>query len=163
MSLKHAAHQLKCEIGCESLASSGALRLRVNGWSMIPTVWPGDVLIISKYEQREVQAGDIVLYRRAERLFVHRLIGGNGQDRQYVVTRGDSMPESDPPLPRQDLLGKIDCIVRNGRRIAPAKSVPLPHRAIAALVQSADIGARAVFGVRNLYQSVQPLGVQPRD
>lgn len=150
-------------MACESLASSGTLRLKVNGWSMIPTIWPGDVLIIRKYDRLEIHAGDIVLYRREGRLFVHRVIAANGDGHQFVVTRGDSMPESDPPLPGRDLLGKVDCVVRNGRRLAPANTVPLPHRAVAALVQSSDIGARTVFGVRHLYQSLQPSGVQVRD
>jgi hypothetical protein len=42
------AHTVKCELAGEVLASSGTLRLRVRGGNMLPTVSPGDVLLIER-------------------------------------------------------------------------------------------------------------------
>ena len=35
---------LNASLASEVLRSSGSLHLRVTGWSMLPTVWPGDTL-----------------------------------------------------------------------------------------------------------------------
>ena len=45
-------HALKCELAAESLRLSGRLRLRVTGWSMLPTICPGDTLIIERADAR---------------------------------------------------------------------------------------------------------------
>ena len=39
---------VKCELAAEVLRSSGELRLRVTGSSMLPAVWPGDELTIRR-------------------------------------------------------------------------------------------------------------------
>ena len=57
------AHLLKCELAREVLRSSGTLRLRVTGWSMLPTVMPGDTLIVDR-AGGGVSRGDIVLFAR---------------------------------------------------------------------------------------------------
>ena len=152
-----AAHAMKCELACESLLQCGTLRLKVNGSSMVPTIWPEDVLMISTIRDEEIRPGQIALYRRNGRLFVHRVIGdkcpANGEQ---VLLRGDCMPQADPPVPVRDLLGKVDYILRNGKKIAPGNTIPLAQRAVAAFVQSSVMGARAAFGMRRLYRSFRP-------
>jgi signal peptidase I len=147
------AHAIKCELACESLVRSGSLRLKVNGWSMIPTIWPDDVLMISRISDEDIQIGRIALYRRNHRIFVHRVVVPQySGDTERVLLRGDCMPQADPPVPVGDLLGKLDFIVRNGRTIKPSQSASLAHRAAASLVRRSKMGARAVFGVRRIYR-----------
>ena len=70
-----------------------------------PTLWPGDLLTVETTTFEQVQIGDIVLYQRSGRFFIHRVLrksSATGSDRHSLVTRGDSMSG----LP-EELLGKI--------------------------------------------------------
>jgi hypothetical protein len=120
---------------------------------MIPTIWPEDVLMISKISPEDIQPGQIALYRRDRRLFIHRVVVNSGNTEQ-VLMRGDCMPLTDPPVPIRDLLGRVDFILRNGEKIVPLQNIPLAQRVVAAFVRSSEIGARAVFGVRRLYRNL---------
>jgi len=58
----------------DALRGRGSLRLRVHGESMLPTLWPGEVVEIEGCPPEEVRPGEIVLARRDGRLFLHRLV-----------------------------------------------------------------------------------------
>jgi signal peptidase I len=147
------AHAVKCELAAEVLRSSGALRLRVSGKSMLPAIWPGDTLLIERVESHTVSEGDIVLFGRDRRLVVHRVARRIETPAESgIVTRGDAMPEPDPAVPEGDLLGKVSIISRNGNLIAPRKTPRWTERAVAVLVRRSDIAARVVVGIRGLRQ-----------
>ena len=80
------------------------LRLRVNGFSMLPSIWPGDVVCVSGVDRDAYGPGDVVLYSRNGLLFVHRVVEMSGG---AVVTRGDSMLDADPPVAVSDVLGRV--------------------------------------------------------
>ena len=71
---------LSAELAAESLRVSGGLRLRVRGESMLPTLWPGDVVEIASCSEDDVRAGEIVLALRDGRFFLHRLIARSAAD-----------------------------------------------------------------------------------
>jgi signal peptidase I len=146
------AHALKCDLAAEVLRSSASLRLRVMGSSMLPSVWPGDTLLIERVEANAVTAGDLVLFGRNRRLFVHRVVrvGANGD--ATILTRGDAMLQPDPPMPSRNLLGRVSYIVRYGRLIEPKKTLGLPQRAVASLIQRSEIAARVAIGVSGVLQ-----------
>ena len=144
------AHALKCEMAGEVLLSSGCLRLGVTGWSMLPSIWPGDTLELERAHGNELCEGDIVLFTRAERLFAHRVVR---MSQHAFVTRGDAMPGPDAPVDSGELLGRVVCIMRHGKRIAPSRSLRLSHRAIARVARSSDFGARVVVGIRGIFHS----------
>jgi len=146
---------MKCELAAEVLCSTGALRLQVSGTSMLPAVWPGDTLLIERVESQKVSEGDIVMFGRDRRLVVHRVIGRiETPAESMIVTRGDAMPEPDPPIPERDLLGKVSVILRNGKLIAPRRTPRLTERTMAALIRRSDIAARVVMGIRGLQQTL---------
>src|SRR6202163_1814360 len=75
-----------------------SVRLRVHGESMLPALWPGDVVEIAGCSLEDVRPGEIVLARRDGRLFLHRLVGrfdGPSTPNGFLL-RGDSMPAPDP-------------------------------------------------------------------
>jgi len=39
-------HALKCDLAADVIRGFGTLRLRVNGFSMLPSIWPGDVVCV---------------------------------------------------------------------------------------------------------------------
>jgi len=144
------SHALKCEMAAEVLRSSGTLRLRVTGWSMLPAVWPGDVLIVERVEPAGVAEGDIVLFVRHRRLIAHRVVKNHSST---MLTRGDSMQATDSPVSDNEFLGRVTSIVRNDRNIEPSKALGSGQRAIAALVRRSDVAAGVVVRVRGRLQT----------
>jgi len=147
-----AAHAVKCELAGEVLRSSGMLRLRVMGWSMLPAVWPGDTLVVERVGGDVVSAGDIILFSRHQRLFAHRVVAKEGIGAAGILTRGDAMPQADPPVADGDLLGRVCAILRNGKHIEPVKTRSFSQRAVAALVRNSEVAARVVVGVHGMRQ-----------
>jgi hypothetical protein len=139
----------------EVLRSAGQLRLRVNGWSMLPAVMPGDTLVLERASIDDVAEGEIVLFHRERRFFIHRAVR-KADHKGELLTRGDAMIRPDPPVKRHELLGKILWIERNGRRVAPSPRLSWHKRAVAAIVQRSETAARIVVGVHSLRQSSQP-------
>ena len=68
---------------------------------MLPTLWPGDVLTIEAAKSEELQLGNVVLFIRENRFFVHRVVGLTDKT---VTTRGDAMPKGDGVLRDEELL-----------------------------------------------------------
>lgn len=89
----------------DALRGRCGLRLRVRGESMLPTIWPGEVVEIEGCSPEEVRPGEIVLARRDGRLFLHRLVAPCAPNGFRL--RGDSMPAADPPYPPEALLGRL--------------------------------------------------------
>lgn len=144
-------HAVKCGLAADVLRSSGTLRLQVRGWSMLPAVWPGDTLIIERVASNCLSKGDLVLFNRDCRLFVHRIVARDVES-SSVLTRGDAMPAPDPVVQNSELLGRVSLIVRNGKSIAPRRNQRFSERAVAALVRRSEIAARVVVGVHGARQ-----------
>jgi hypothetical protein len=81
------------------------VRLRVHGESMLPTLWPGDVVEIASCSLEDVRPGEIVLALRDGRLFLHRFVARCTPT--GFLLRGDSMPRPDPQFSADALLGRL--------------------------------------------------------
>jgi hypothetical protein len=127
-----AREDLKLELAAEALRSGGAVRLRAWGLSMLPSLWPGDVLTIEGSSHFVPVPGDIVLILRNQRPFVHRVeeIRDCSGRRQWI-TRGDAMPQSDPLAEDSEMLGKVVFIQRNRRVIIPSQRLSTTARLLA--------------------------------
>jgi signal peptidase I len=95
----------RCAVAADSLRESGRLRLQVRGESMLPTLWPGDLVEIASCSVEDVQPGEIVLAQRDGRFFLHRFLAHSGPDGFFL--RGDSVPAPDPKFPNDLLLGRL--------------------------------------------------------
>ena len=127
-------HALKCELAVEVLSSSGRLRLRVTGWSMLPAIFPDDTLVIEPTSSESVGKGDIVLFRRDRQLFAHRVSGkSSGASDFQIVIQGDGMANPDPSVSSSQLLGRVSFVVRDGRCLELAQTPRLSMRAVAAM------------------------------
>jgi len=102
----------------ESLRASGCSRLRVRGESMLPALWPGDVIEIASCSPEDARPGEIVLALRDGRLFLHRFLAPC--EPSGFLLRGDSMPGPDPQFPSEALLGRLVQKVDEGRTVCPA-------------------------------------------
>lgn len=150
------AHALKCDLAGEVLRSSGILRLRVMGWSMLPSVWPGDTLVIEPIISDGVLKGDIVMFSSGRRFVAHRVMARRRDSGDWrVQTQGDAVPSPDSPVDQGHLLGKVSFILRKGKCIEPRRNLSFPERAAAAVFQRSAFAARVVVGVHGLRQSSQ--------
>lgn len=122
----------KLDLAAEMLRGHGTVHLKAWGTSMLPSVWPGDLLTIQGTARDAVVPGDIVLVLRDNRFFVHRLVEVRpSQDCDSLITRGDAMPDNDPPAAASELLGRVAGIRRGDCSFVPSRRVSLLHSALA--------------------------------
>ena len=101
-----------------ALERRGRVSLRVQGTSMLPWVRPGDIANIRGVSADAIRCGDVVLFRRGNRLFVHRIIEKSGAvGAAQFRAKGDAHPTCDGLVEQQELLGRVVRIFRGGRRI----------------------------------------------
>jgi len=113
--------------------------LSTAGRSMLPTIWPGASLRITRCTIDDLELGDVVLFRRRERLILHRVVFVNGPE---VVTRGDASLHADQALLPDEVLGRVQglALARWQWRTAPQ---PLTRVARLAAVLAAPMTRRA--------------------
>jgi hypothetical protein len=85
---------------------------------MLPWVRPQDIALIRQTAIENVRCGDIVLFRRGDHLFVHRIVKKQGPvEAGQLLAKGDAHPTTDGILLEQELLGRVVRIYRDGHRI----------------------------------------------
>jgi hypothetical protein len=88
------------------------LLIPVSGFSMAPTLRPGDRITISK---GFYLPGDILVFSQGEQLVVHRLLGWWWQGGEIrCITRGDNRDWIDSLVPGTMILGKVLFWERDG-------------------------------------------------
>ena len=105
----------------EVLRRAGQVRLAVLGYSMLPSLWPGDQLTIEARGGHQVRCEDIVAFRRDGRLFIHRALRILQTSPLRILTRGDAMPAADSPVLPEELLGVVTAVCG-----ADGCTVPVP-------------------------------------
>jgi signal peptidase len=140
MSAETERHAVCCELVDDVASIAGAVRLRVTGASMLPALWPGDVIAVEYCGFAGLRTGQVVLFRRDGGLTAHRIRGFNG-DR--VLTRGDSNPCFDPPVKAEEIVGRIVNVTRGGCTFEPKHS--LWQRLAAALLGRSDFLIRVTL------------------
>jgi signal peptidase len=117
---------VKCELAGEVLRSFGSLRFTATGWSMLPAIWSGDTLVVERVRPEQLRVGNIVLIGRDGRLCAHRLIStpldsGNS----HWIVQGDALRAPDKPVREDELLGRVEYVIRDGRLVPIAEPVAL--------------------------------------
>jgi signal peptidase I len=129
---EEAREEARCSLAAEALQASGVLKLQARGVSMLPTLWPGDILTVRSHRAEDLEPGDVMLYMVRERFFIHRVVSkrliGN---ELFLMARGDCMPEADPPVRGGQVLGKITEIQRAGSILLPAPKLSPLSRMLA--------------------------------
>jgi ATP-binding cassette, subfamily B, bacterial len=98
------------------LNSKQDVSLRVGGYSMYPTLKPGDIITIRRTYIEDIKLGDIVVYRTEKKWIAHRIQQINSRfDKSEFITKGESCKKPDIPVPAKDIIGKVISFSRNGR------------------------------------------------
>lgn len=141
-------------LAADALRRGGRLRLQVRGESMLPSVWPGDMVEIADCPLEDVHPGEIVLALREDRLFLHRFLARCGPDGFQL--RGDSMPAPDPIFPSAGFQGRLDQVTRAGRSIPLSVRLGPWFRALGLLLCYCGIARRLALKVHNWRTSQAP-------
>jgi signal peptidase I len=138
----HAA--VKRDLACEVLRSFGRLRFAATGWSMLPTVWPGETLVVERVSPDQVHVGDVVLVGREGRLCAHRVVSRGDSGGPHWITQGDAMPTPDRPVLESELLGRVGYVIRAGRLTPVPTELGMVENLIAKIVRRSVPAARAL-------------------
>lgn len=105
-----------------------SIRIPADGYSMFPTIYPGDAIRISPVDDPgSLTKGEIVAWKREHDLVVHRLISVKfHEDRMVFVTRGDSAMNSDQPIMSELLAGRVTMIEKRGKKLIPDLKPDIP-------------------------------------
>jgi len=128
-------------LAVEVLVRFGEVSLCMAGTSMVPSVWPGDVVTIRRCAIHDIEAGQIVLATRGGRLFVHRVVT---LQPPHLLLQGDALAFRDPPVSTDQFLGRVESIVRDGRRIDPP-ALNLARRIVSAVVRRSTGASRLLL------------------
>jgi signal peptidase I len=109
-----------CDLVADVARLSGKVQLKVAGASMVPALWPGDLVTVKSCDPSELGPYSIIVFRQNQRLIVHRLMHREG-DR--IVTRGDARPCLDAPVAFAEVVGCVESVTRDGRSIDPRLSL----------------------------------------
>src|SRR6266436_8225020 len=97
----------------DALKWRGRISLRVHGTSMQPWMRSKDIALIRQTPIENVRCGDVVLFRRENHLFVHRIVKKQGSlEAAQLLSKGDAHPTTDGILEEQELLGRVVRIYR---------------------------------------------------
>ena len=119
------AQEVRLNLAADVLYRFGEVRFVAHGSSMIPSIYPGDLLIVRSESIAKARLGEVVLFLLGGRFFVHRVMR-KWPERNRIVfaTRGDALTQEDPSVDGSQLLGRVTSILRHGK---PVKSATRLH------------------------------------
>jgi hypothetical protein len=148
------AAAVKCDLASEVLQSFGKLRFAATGWSMLPTVWPRDTLVVERINPDQAKVGEVVLVGRDRRLCAHRVVSRvEGSGNPHWITQGDAMSVPDRPVSENELLGRVTSVIRAGRFIALPAEMNVAAKLIAKIVRRSVPAARALVYLHGIIQN----------
>ena len=111
-------HDTRLDLAAEVLHRFGEVRFIAHGSSMIPSIYPGDLLTVRSDAPSESRRGEIVFFLLGGRPFVHRVMRKwPERNRIAFATRGDALPKEDPSVDASQLLGRVTAIQRRGKYV----------------------------------------------
>ena len=93
-----------------------SFRFKAAGLSMTPSIRNHDVITISPLEKIPPFVGEVVAFRhpRTGRLLIHRVVK---RKQNTFFIRGDCLRYTDSHIPRENILGIVTAVERQGRRL----------------------------------------------
>jgi len=159
------ANAVGCELAGEIVRTFGRVRVRVTGTSMIPAVWPGDVLVVERRAVEKIQRGEIAVAERAGRLVAHRVISAapncvalaphaapaSSAVIAPLLTRGDSQLAPDEPLHPEELLGTVVLIERGRAARQPRRALNFAAKLVAGMAQRSTTATRVLVRLHDMF------------
>lgn len=100
------------------LAAGQEVTITAVDHSMAPTIWPQDKMVFGFPDLSQLDAGDIILFRRGGKLLARRVVRKLELEREDVfVTRADAGERQDVSVGGTEVLGRLLYLDRQGERI----------------------------------------------
>jgi signal peptidase I len=98
------------------LDKGAPVRFRAKGFSMSPFIKNEDVVTLSPLQNASPGMGDVIAFvlQGTDKLCVHRVVGKKGD---FYVTKGDNTFEADESVPRENILGFVTRVERDGKEV----------------------------------------------
>jgi hypothetical protein len=141
----NSANRIARTLAEEVLQTFGQVRLRAFGTSMAPSILPGDFISVQRAELDDISFGEVVLFSREGRLFIHRVVNRNvasSADISFesrLITRGDRLCHDDPPIRSVELLGRVVSIQRGTQRLKPTLPRGRWRQLVASVLRASDL------------------------
>jgi signal peptidase I len=158
------ANALGCELAGEIVRTFGRVRVRVTGMSMIPAVWPGDVLVVERRTAEKIERGEIAVAEHDGRLVAHRVVAGvsnaatamrptflASSPATGLITRGDAQLFPDRSLRSEELLGTVVSIERGAGARRPRRNLGIGARMLAAMARRSSTAARVFVRLHAIF------------
>jgi hypothetical protein len=150
-SFVHTSRASREEVGLalatEVLQSFGELRFVARGGSMLPSILPGDTLLVRRQPVASIRPGQVVLCRREGAFCAHRVMFKTQCDGRWSFrTAGDALSGEDGPIAEAEFLGRVFAVIRRGKHIELTESRGLVTRLTEWAVKRSD--AFAIFLLR---------------
>lgn len=104
------------EIIKDTITKDASFRFMAKGFSMFPFIKDGDILTISKFNPVNCGIGTVLAFVHpiSKKLLIHRLII---KKKFFYFIKGDAVPTTDGWVHKDNILGCITKIERNGKNI----------------------------------------------
>jgi hypothetical protein len=111
-------HEARLDLAAEVLHRFGEVRFVAQGSSMIPSIYPGDLVTVRSESIAGVRCGEMVLFLLGGRFFVHRVMRKWPERGRVVFAAcGDALDQEDPSVDGTQLLGRVTSILRHGKPV----------------------------------------------
>lgn len=88
----------------------------VSGFSMKPSLYPGDLVFIKKFHNKDYKPYDIIISKQNNKLIAHRLILKiDTVSNSYYLCKGDALKRYDKLIPENQILAKVTRIKKQNR------------------------------------------------
>jgi hypothetical protein len=143
--------EARLNLAAEILHRFGEVRFVAHGSSMIPSIFPGDLLTVRSDSVATARNGEIVLFLLGGHFFVHRVLR-KWPERNRVVfaTRGDALTQEDPSVDSTQLLGRVTSILRRGKPVKFSNRFSTWMKVVRWGVQNSAAFAKTLLAVHQL-------------
>jgi hypothetical protein len=140
------AQEVRLNLAADVLHRFGEVRFVAHGSSMIPSIYPGDLLSVRSESIADARCGEIVLFLLGGRFFVHRVMRKWSEGTRIVfATRGDALSQEDPSVDGSQLLGRVTSILRHGKQVKLATRLNAWTKLLRWGVQNSDTFAKTLL------------------
>ena len=145
--------EIAIETLLDLLKRGNSAEISASGYSMFPTLRPGDRVLVSPIAENESPVpGEILIIKTDTILVLHRLIEirKNNETDKVFITRGDCMNESDSPVKSDQIVGITHSFTRNNRQRVLGRRIPAKRAYKINRVMLWIWGKGVRFGVRGM-------------
>jgi signal peptidase I len=140
------SESLRLELAAKVLRDFGELRFRASGGSMLPAIFPGDILLVRRDPIGRIRPGHTVLSFRAGQFYAHRVVRiENSGAAVCLITRGDALRVEDPPVSEDEYLGRVTGLSRGRTHRQTIHRLGLASRVFACVLRRSDFLATSLM------------------